>query len=47
MIRALDDYGWLHYVQAKKNKQQRVVFIEKIFEHGNDLHVLVFRGELN
>ena len=35
MIRAMDDYGWLHYVQEEKDKAQRVLFIEKIFEDGN------------
>ena len=39
MIRALEYFGWLHYVQEKKNKQQRVIFIEKIFEDGNNLHI--------
>ena len=35
MIRAMTDYGWLHYVQEEKDKAQRILYIEKIFEDGN------------
>ena len=32
----MDDYGWLYYVQEEKDKAQRILFIEKIFEDGNN-----------
>ena len=33
----MTDYGWLHYVQEEKDKAQRILYIEKIFEDGNEV----------
>ena len=35
MIKALEDYGWLYYIQTSQGKAKRVFFNEKIFEDGN------------
>ena len=34
MIKALEDFVWLYYVQTSQGKAKRVFFIEKIFEDG-------------
>ena len=35
MIKALEDFGCLFYVQSTQGKSKRVFYIEKIFEDGN------------
>ena len=35
MIKALEDFGWLFYVQSAQGKAKRVFYIEKNFEDGN------------
>ena len=43
LIRAMTDYGWLHYVQEAKDKAQRILYIEKIFEDGNEVFFKILK----
>ena len=44
MIRAMTDYGWLHYVQEEKDKAQRILYIEKIFGDGNEAFFIILES---
>ena len=39
----MTDYGWLHYVQEAKDKAQRILYIEKIFEDGNEVFFKILK----
>ena len=38
----MNDYGWMYYVQEEKDKAQRILYIEKIFEDGKKISIQFF-----